>query len=118
MEVWKIACLLNKHSTSEDDVVRQMAIKMKEKFNKYWEEYSEILAMGVVFDPRVKLTFLEYCYSKIDSASSKEKVDTLKGKLYLLYEEYKKRGVCSTSRASGSQLGECYTLGAVERGGK
>lgn len=74
MEVWKISCLLKKHSTSEDEVVRQMTIKMKEKFNKYWVEFSEILAMGSVFDSRVKLTFLGYCYQKLIVFLAKKKL--------------------------------------------
>ena len=66
MEVWKIACLLERNSKSQDEIVKSMSLQMSSKFEKYWEEYSEILSMGAVFDPRLKLKVLEYCYSRID----------------------------------------------------
>ncbi|KAG6399672.1 hypothetical protein SASPL_141153 [Salvia splendens] len=46
---------------SHDEVVRSMSLLMKSKFEKYWEDYSDILSMGAVFDPRMKLKLVEYC---------------------------------------------------------
>ena len=39
---------------SEDHVIRDMASKMMAKFDKYWSEYSIILAFGCVLDPQMK----------------------------------------------------------------
>ncbi|KAG6433188.1 hypothetical protein SASPL_104796 [Salvia splendens] len=93
MEIWKIASLLNKMSEYQDAVDKSMALKMKLKFDKYWKEYSEILSVGAVLDPRMKFKVLDYFYSRIDHLTSKDKILKLKMKLYALYDEYKKRGV-------------------------
>ncbi|KAF7821619.1 zinc finger BED domain-containing protein RICESLEEPER 2-like [Senna tora] len=52
MQVWKIECMLNASLTNEDEVIRDMAHRMKVKFGKYWSEYSEVLAFGAILDPR------------------------------------------------------------------
>ena len=43
-----------------------MALNMKEKFQKYWKEYSIVLAFGAILDPRLKVDFVMYCYKKLD----------------------------------------------------
>jgi hypothetical protein len=48
---------VNLNLNSEDDVIKDMAIKMKEKFDKYWSEYSTTLAFGNILDPTSKLDF-------------------------------------------------------------
>ena len=40
---------------------------MKEKFDKYWSQYSVVLAFDTILDPTKKLNFLKYIYSKLDS---------------------------------------------------
>lgn len=57
---------------------------------------------------------LEYCYSKLDPVSSKEKVEKLKATFYMLYDEYKRRIVASSSGAPSSQVREFDTLGGVD----
>lgn len=74
-----------------------MALDMKVKFSKYWKDYSLILAMGAVLDPRMKLQMLEVAYEKVDPFTSKEKIDELKKNLTLLYEDYQKRSGASSS---------------------
>ena len=68
--------------------------KMK-KFDKYWSEYSVLLAMAAVFDPRLKLTMLEYSYHSMDPSSYQEKIDVVKAKLFQLYKEYAKNSPSS-----------------------
>nr|GLL21457.1 zinc finger BED domain-containing protein DAYSLEEPER-like isoform X1 [Ipomoea trifida] len=81
-----------------------MAKNMKLKFDKYWDDYSVILAMGAILDPRLKLQFVEYCYKKLDPLTCQAKIEEIKKKLYMLYDEYKKTsGGSSSSRVSTSQ---------------
>ncbi|KAG6397315.1 hypothetical protein SASPL_143481 [Salvia splendens] len=112
MEVWNIAQLLEMNSRSHDEVVRSMSLLMKSKFEKYWEDYSDILSMGAVFDPRMKLKLVEYCYSTLDPLSSQDKVNRLKMKLYTLYDEYQKKSVDASSikipQSNGSSNSEGY----------
>ncbi|KAG6413353.1 hypothetical protein SASPL_126062 [Salvia splendens] len=126
MEIWKIASLLNKMSEYQDAVVKSMALKMKLKFDKYWKEHSEILSIGAVLDPRMKFKVLDYFYSRIDPLTSKDKILKLKMKLYVLYDEYKKRGVGvslfkvpqASSGSSSFQVRELDFMGEEVRGGE
>ncbi|KAL0730356.1 hypothetical protein Bca4012_026449 [Brassica carinata] len=68
-----------------------MISKMRKKFDKYWEQYSVILAMGAVLDPRMKFRLLKRCYDELDPFTSGEKIKHLKEKLYDLFEEYRKK---------------------------
>ena len=58
-EIWKIECWLRAHANSSDHVICEMVKCMKLKFDKYWEEYSDILAIVAVLDLRLKFHFLE-----------------------------------------------------------
>ncbi|KAF7835544.1 zinc finger BED domain-containing protein RICESLEEPER 2-like [Senna tora] len=104
MQVWKIECMLNASLTNEDEVIRDMAHRMKVKFDKYWSEYNEVLAFGAILDPHSKLEFLQFCYSEIDSLTSEVKVQNVRMKLYKLYKQYEKRDEESSSTPQ-SQLG-------------
>ncbi|KAG6403021.1 hypothetical protein SASPL_135236 [Salvia splendens] len=111
-----------KNSRSHDEVVKSMSLKMQSKFEKYWEEYSDILSMGAVFDPRMKLKLVEYCYSTLDPLSSEDKVNRLKMKLYILYDEYKKKSddaslskVSQPNGSCNSEVGESEFMEGVRR---
>nr|GLL29980.1 zinc finger BED domain-containing protein RICESLEEPER 2-like [Ipomoea trifida] len=120
LQVWKIECLLLENLESEDEVVENMAKNMKLKFDKYWDEYSVILAMGAVFDPRLKLQFVEYCYKMLNPRTCQAKIEWIKNKLYMLYDEYKKKSVgSSSSRVSTSHSQEplVTSIYGVGRGG-
>ncbi|XP_056857677.1 zinc finger BED domain-containing protein DAYSLEEPER-like [Raphanus sativus] len=68
-----------------------MISKMRKKFDKYWEQYSVILAVGAVLDPRMKFRLLKRCYDELDPFTSEGKIKQLKEKLYELFEEYRKK---------------------------
>ncbi|CAA7029613.1 unnamed protein product [Microthlaspi erraticum] len=58
-QVWRIEMLLQKYADDDDAAIREMVGRMQGKFNKYWEDYSVILAMGAVLDPRLKVEMLK-----------------------------------------------------------
>lgn len=88
MQVWKIQCVLVDSLRDGDEVVRKMGERMILKFQKYWEEYSVVLAMGAILDPRMKLETLSYCYAKVDPSTSDSKLQLVKSKLYMLFDKY------------------------------
>ncbi|KAF7144177.1 hypothetical protein RHSIM_Rhsim05G0117900 [Rhododendron simsii] len=47
------------------DIVEEMALNMLEKYDKYWDNTHEFLAVVVVLDPRFKLSLIEYYYKQI-----------------------------------------------------
>jgi hypothetical protein len=90
MQVWKVQCLLEKHKVSDDKVIRDMSLDMMVKFEKYWTNYSVVLAFGAILDPRLKDKFLKYCYTKLDALTAEAKLGNLMRKFKRLYEEYVK----------------------------
>lgn len=53
-QVRQIESCLQFHENSEDDFIRDMVRVMKCKFEKYWKDYSDIVAIGAVLDSRMK----------------------------------------------------------------
>lgn len=43
MRIWRIECILKENFNNEDDVIKEMATKIHEKFKKYWYLYSVVL---------------------------------------------------------------------------
>uniref|UniRef100_A0A0A9DJC0 HAT C-terminal dimerisation domain-containing protein n=1 Tax=Arundo donax TaxID=35708 RepID=A0A0A9DJC0_ARUDO len=70
---------------------------VKGKFDKYWSEYSLVLACSAVLDPRYKLNLISYCFRKIyDDADASQHIDRVVALLHRLFTEYEK-STCSSS---------------------
>lgn len=97
---------LKEKLTSGDDFIKDLASKIYEKFIKNWADFSEILAIACILDPRYKIHFVEFSYKKIYGAGSQQFL-TLKGKLFSLFDEYaNERSTLvekSTSKTSSSK---------------
>lgn len=70
MRIWRIECILKENFNNEDDVIKEMATKIHEKFKKYWYLYSVVLVFGAILDRRMKLQVLKLYYTKLDPYSS------------------------------------------------
>ncbi|CAK8578866.1 unnamed protein product [Lathyrus sativus] len=88
LQVWKVQCVLVDSSRDDDGLIEGMAERMMSKFEKYWDEYNVVLALGAVLDPRVKFSTLAYCYSKLDASTCERKLEQVKEKLYMLFDKY------------------------------
>jgi HSP90 family molecular chaperone len=73
---------------SIDKVIKHMSDNMKMKFDKYWKNYSIVLAFGAILDPRLKDKFLKFCYTTLDASTSEGKLKNVMDKFKGLYEEY------------------------------
>jgi hypothetical protein len=91
-EVWKIEKVLHSYMASKNLDLRDMAIKMKEKFDKYWgsiDSMNVLLIVAVVLDPRYKLKFIKWCYSGLYPPFKVDRIVTkVKDALNQLYEFY------------------------------
>ena len=58
------------------------------KFEKYWIEFSFVLAITVVLDPRYKLPFIDWCYQKLYGYASSLQYLKVREKLFALFGEY------------------------------
>ncbi|XP_073225616.1 zinc finger BED domain-containing protein DAYSLEEPER-like [Cicer arietinum] len=65
-----------------------MATYMKKKFEKYWKDYSVVLAFAIILDPRLKVPFLKYCYTTLDALTCNVKLKNVENKFRVLYQEY------------------------------
>ncbi|XP_026384651.1 zinc finger BED domain-containing protein RICESLEEPER 3-like [Papaver somniferum] len=97
--VCQVQVLLKKESTNEIEFIRDMVKEMQQKFNNYWENLSPILAIALVLDPRLKLKYLNFAYTKLypDVRQLESKVVDVREDMKKLYNEY-----YTLSRASGS----------------
>ncbi|XP_013617812.1 PREDICTED: zinc finger BED domain-containing protein RICESLEEPER 1-like [Brassica oleracea var. oleracea] len=105
-QVWLIHDWLRRNEESDDEIVRHMVPPMKEKFNKYWDEVSCVFAMVVVFDPRFKLSIVEFCLGKLDMSTRDAKVKNLREKLSILFETYDKKS--KNNSPSTEPVWECF----------
>jgi hypothetical protein len=78
---------LKQELVNEDGYKRLMASQMISKFEKYWSEFSLVLAIVIVLDPRYKLDLVKYYYTKIYIAESQEYENVTKT-LTKLFMEY------------------------------
>ena len=78
---------LYEESFSLDSFMKKIAEQMFVKFNKYWSEFNLLLAVAVIFDPRYKFQFLEFCYSKLYGPRSDE-LARVKNTIFSLFDEY------------------------------
>ncbi|CAO2142705.1 unnamed protein product [Urochloa humidicola] len=86
-----------------------MAVEMKNKFEKYWGNVTDmnpLLFMAVALDPRFKLKFIDFsCKLLYDRVKAKEFTSTIESGLTRLYEFYVEAdaGTSSDSRNSNQQ---------------
>nr|KJB39155.1 hypothetical protein B456_007G001000 [Gossypium raimondii] len=70
-----------------------MAIKMKEKYDKYWGDIDKLnllMFVACILDPRQKLKYLEFALGEMSSSEKAcEMMQKLKKSLYELFDEYK-----------------------------
>ena len=86
--VFMIYLILKQGSESEDEYIRRMAEQMLVKFEKYWSEFSVVLAIAVILDPRYKLRFVDFCYQKLYGVGGSYEYLKVREKLFALFGEY------------------------------
>ena len=74
---------------SQNTLLKSTTTNMQTKFEKYWgegEKINPLLYVAMVFDPRKKLRFLKFSFSKIyGNVVAKVMVDKMKDLLFKLY---------------------------------
>ena len=79
---------LKQGSEREDEYMRRMVKQMLVKFEKYWSEFSVVLAIAVILDPHYKLRFVNFCYQKLYGVGGSYRYLKVREKLFALFEEY------------------------------
>ncbi|CAN1801898.1 Zinc finger BED domain-containing protein RICESLEEPER 2 [Linum perenne] len=88
-ELWNIKTLLSETMESEDERMKVMAIKMLEKFDKYWGASNLLITIATILDPRNKFKFVEVSFKDLYTEDNYHtNVNLVREKLYALYNEY------------------------------
>ncbi|KAK0571949.1 hypothetical protein LWI29_038573 [Acer saccharum] len=84
--------LLNNYK--EDEILGPAIVAMETKFEKYWYEIPFLYALGVIIDPRVKLsgleTLLDYLRENL-SVDYSAQVTDIRTKLFDVFSTYERR---------------------------
>ncbi|GJT92248.1 zinc finger BED domain-containing protein RICESLEEPER 2-like protein [Tanacetum coccineum] len=64
-EVQYIKQVLDRQFNDEREWLRKMVTKMKEKFDKYWNESNMLMCIGSILDPRCPSRGFSYYYSRL-----------------------------------------------------
>nr|GMD45581.1 zinc finger BED domain-containing protein RICESLEEPER 2-like [Ipomoea batatas] len=120
MQVWKIESMLKDNLHNEDVLICDMCKKMFEKFDKYWSEYSIVLAFGAIFYPRIKLVTLEHLYEELENDTIKvqDMISRVKTKLNKLFSAYADVVTPRPSQPRFSQAIKKYDSQSVKTIGK
>ncbi|KAJ3691732.1 hypothetical protein LUZ61_020896 [Rhynchospora tenuis] len=107
IEIFKVKKEICEAYLSEDGFTRGMSVSMFEKFEKYWEDTSILMAVASILDPRFKQFAIQFCFEKVYSSSeASEQVKNVLAKLRALYEMYEKEYIPpSVSSGSWSKAG-------------
>ncbi|XP_035547471.1 zinc finger BED domain-containing protein DAYSLEEPER-like [Juglans regia] len=96
-----------RHSEGEDDYMKRMCCKMLAKFEKYWSEFNVLLAIAVILDPRYKLHFVDFSYTKLYGECSIEYMN-VRSKMSSLFMEYGSSSAptttCSTTTSDSTEF--------------
>lgn len=89
---------------SSDAFISSMALKMKQKFDIYWEKCCLSLAIAAILDPRFKMKLLEYYYTQIYGSGAQEQIKYVSDAVRELFDEYV-IGATSVALDPGSSRG-------------
>ncbi|KAF7826931.1 zinc finger BED domain-containing protein DAYSLEEPER-like [Senna tora] len=100
-EVWKVY-KSKKESLKQElgKIPSRICLTSDEKFDKYWSEYSVVLALGAILDPRLKFPLLERCFNRVDPTTCQSKLDVVRKKLFELFNAYASNSSSSSSSSS------------------
>ena len=65
LNVERVRLVLKEEMESSNAFIRNMATKLFAKFEKYWSEFSTIMAIATVLDPHSKYQFVVWAYKRV-----------------------------------------------------
>lgn len=104
-----IKVLLDDWCCSEDMTIRNMAIAMSEKFDKYWEKSNIALAVASFLDPRYKKKLVEFYMRKFYGDGYQVKLHEFVNMIKDLYNFYATTSTLASSKAKSMTPGTSNT---------
>ena len=87
-EICDIHLQLIEWCKNSDEYISSLAVKMRKKFEDYWDKCSLGLAVAAMLDPRFKMKLLEYYYPQLYGDSASELIDDVFECIKSLYNEH------------------------------
>jgi len=84
----EIKDLLDKWCVHDNHIIREMAVPMSAKFEKYWKKSSTALAVACFLDPRYKKRLIEFYMKKFHGDLYQVQLDELVSIIKKLYQFY------------------------------
>ncbi|XP_050238288.1 zinc finger BED domain-containing protein RICESLEEPER 2-like [Mercurialis annua] len=92
LEVCDLSIMLDEMTASDDVEIKQMGMRMREKFNKYWgdpHKMNKLIFFSYIFDPTSKLNDLLFSVSSMFGKKNGSILfETAKYELNVLFDEY------------------------------
>ncbi|KAL8497790.1 hypothetical protein ACS0TY_021212 [Phlomoides rotata] len=88
-------------------IIERMAIRMLDKFEKYWFQINGIMGVATILDPRYKLRLLHFYFPLIypNGEDAKREIERIQGICYNLLNEY-------SLKSKASEVGASYQSSA------
>lgn len=103
-QICEIKLALNSWLLSDIHVIKDMASRMIEKFDKYWSIINEVLAISAILDPRNKLECVEFYFNDIYGDNADYEIERVKNSLYDLLYEYQEKASSSSEMYSSNSF--------------
>ena len=86
--IWEIKLNLQNWLNSNAEIIRDMACRMMEKFDKYWAEMNGLLAIALILDPRNTMDCVDFYFNEIYEGEASREIEGVASSLYDLLVEY------------------------------
>ncbi|KAI0504151.1 hypothetical protein KFK09_015099 [Dendrobium nobile] len=88
-ELWGIKEMLDDNCLHGSAHIRDMARKMKDKFDKYWGDCNLLISLGAILDPRNKMKMISFAFNSMYTENiAQVHITDIRESLNELYNEY------------------------------
>jgi hypothetical protein len=87
-ELWKVRTVLQEEACTEHTELASMVWEMQQAFDEYWQNSYVWLSIPVVFDPRFKITFIEFRLRRAFGTDTAMYVSAVSDTIRELFQEY------------------------------
>ncbi|KAK9050562.1 hypothetical protein SSX86_030468 [Deinandra increscens subsp. villosa] len=106
VELYAIKEALANVAKDENDCMKSMASKMKEKFDKYWGYSNLLISISAILDPRYKMKLINLSFNTICSVvDAQVEAKIVRDTLEILFNEYVKEHKESYVESSSASVG-------------
>lgn len=119
-EICEIHTMLAELVDQDHPLLSTMAVSMKRKYDKYWENADNInpmLFLAVVLDPGYKMRYLKYCFESVYDAETVArivvKVESILHGLHVCYSTRVRDGCTKVSFLAALYFIICFLISVV-----